>query len=110
VRALESAQLQESRRIFHELLDTPGLDHETLIHVGEGLYRGRDFPGALAAFAKVGTLGRGEEPYHYYIAVAAFETGHFTQAKDELAKALPYIEITPDVARYRTKIEGASAP
>jgi hypothetical protein len=55
----------------------------------------------------VGTLARGEEPYRYYLAVALYETGQYARAKQELADVLPFIEITPDVARYRTKIEGA---
>ena len=80
---------------------------QALIRVAEGLYRSRDFAAALNAFARVGTLRRGEEPYRYYIAVAAYETGDYARAKKELAAALPYIEITPDVARYRTRIEGA---
>ncbi len=71
------------------------------------MYRSRDFSGALATFGRIGTLRRGEEPYRYYIAVAAYETGDYARAKKELASALPFIEITPDVARYQTRIDGA---
>ncbi len=106
-RALTTSELSEARRLYRGLLDTPGISRETLIRIAEGLYRSRDFEGALLAFAKIGTLRRGEEPYHYYVAVAHYETGRYQQAKDELEAALPYIEITPDVARYRAKIEGA---
>lgn len=106
-RGLNTGNLNEARRLYRELLGAPGLEHETLIRLAEGLYRARDFSGALSAFNRVGTLRRGEEPYRYYIAVALYETGDFARAKKELAGALPYIEITPDVARYRTKIEGS---
>jgi hypothetical protein len=106
-RALNSGNLTEARRVYRELLGAPGLDHDTLVRVAEGLYRARDFSGALGAFNRVGTLRRGEEPYRYYIAVASFETGDFARAKKELAAALPYIEVTPDVARYRAKIEAS---
>ncbi len=106
-RGLGTGNLAEARRAYRELLGAPGLDHETLIRVAEGLYRARDFSSALNAFTRVGTLRRGEEPYRYYIAVAAYETGDFARAKKELAAALPFIEVTPDVARYRTKIEGS---
>ena len=106
-RALNAANLDEARRLYRELLAVPTLEHDTLIRVAEGLYRSRDFENALAAFSRVGTLRRGEEPYRYYIAVALYETGDYTRAKKELAAALPYIEVTPDVARYRTKIEGS---
>lgn len=106
-RGLNTGNLNDARRAYRELLGAPGLDHETLIRIAEGLYRARDFSSALSAFNRVGTLRRGEEPYRYYIAVALYETGDFARAKKELAAALPYIEVTPDVARYRTKIEGS---
>lgn len=106
-RALNGADLAEARRAYRELLAAPGLEHDALVRVAEGLYRARDFGGALTAFGRLGALRRGEEPYRYYIAVAAYETGDYARAKKELAAALPYIEITSDVARYRTRIEGA---
>jgi tetratricopeptide (TPR) repeat protein len=106
-RALGSSNLTDARRLYREVLSATTLDHDALIRVAEGLYRSRDFSGALTAFSRVGTLRRGEEPYRYYIAVALYETGDYVRAKKELEAALPYIEVTPDVARYRTKIEGA---
>lgn len=105
-RALTAANLTEARRIYRELLNV-SLERATLIRVAEGLYRARDFAGALAAFQRLGALQRGEEPYRYYVAVALYETGQYDRARRELAAALPFIEITPDVARYRAKIEGA---
>ena len=106
-RALGAANLTDARRIYRELLEAGGHDHATWIRVGEGLYRSRDFPGALAAFQRVGTLRSGEEAYRYYVAVAHYETGQYDAARRELAAALPFIEITPDVQRYRAKIENA---
>lgn len=106
-RALNAAQLGEARRIYRELLDVRALSRETLLRVAEGLYRSRDFAGALQAFDRLGPLRAGEEPYQYYVAVANYETGNYAAAKRALDAALPYIEVTPDVARYRTKIDGA---
>jgi hypothetical protein len=106
-RALNGANLNEARRGYRELLGAPGIDHGSLMRIAEGLYRARDFAAALNAFNRIGALRRGEEPYRYYVAVAAYETGDYARAKKELGAALPYIEITPDVARYRTRIEGA---
>ena len=106
-RALIAASLADARKIYRELLDAAGHDHGTWIRVAEGLYRSRDFPGALQAFQHVGPLRPGEEAYRYYIAVALYETGQYERAKRELAGALPFIEITPDVERYRAKIDGA---
>jgi hypothetical protein len=104
-RALSTGQLTEARRTYRSLLDAVGVARDTLIRVAEGLYRARDFDGTLAAFAKAGSLRRGEEPYHYYLAVAYYETGQYARAKAELAAAIPFIEVTPDVARYRVKID-----
>lgn len=104
-RALTNAQLAEAQRLYRSVLDTPNLDRDSLLRVVEGLYRARDFSGALTAFKSIGTLKAGEEPYGYYQAVAFYETGQFEQAKKVLATTIPYIEMTPDVARYRAKIE-----
>jgi tetratricopeptide (TPR) repeat protein len=106
-RALTTANINEARRIYRDLLTVQGLDHGTMIRIGEGLYRSRDFANVLAAFDRAGTLRSGEEAYRYYLAVAAFEVGQFDRARRELAAALPFIELTPDVQRYRTKIEAA---
>ena len=35
------------------------------------------------------------------------ENGRYAESKRELQAALPFIEVTPDVQRYRVKIEGA---
>jgi len=105
--ALSRDDLASARTIYRALLDTPGLDHATLLRVAEGSYRSRDFASVVRAFDRIGALHNGEEPYHYYLAVALYETGRYDRAKRELAAAIPFIEITPDVARYRAKIEGA---
>jgi Flp pilus assembly protein TadD len=106
-RTLSTANLAEARKIYRELLTVQTVDRASLIRIGEGLYRARDFASALTAFRRLGTLRTGEEAYRYYIAIALYETADFAAAKRELAAALPFIEITPDVQRYRVKIEGA---
>lgn len=106
-RTLIGGNLADARKIYRELLAAGGHDHATWIRVAEGLYRSRDFAGVLTAFQHVGTLRPGEEAYRYYIAVAYYENGQFDQAKRELAAVLPFIEVTPDVERYRQKIDAA---
>jgi len=106
-RAIDSGDLDRARSIYDTLSSTPSLPHDAALRVAEGLYRVRDFAGAARAFARAGAIGRGEEGYHYYYAVALYETGRYGTAKRELAAALPSITITPDVTRYRAKIEGA---
>lgn len=105
--ALSQSRLTDARAIYRELLDANNLQRADILRVAEGLYRSRDFAHALRAFDKLGALRREEQPYRYYIAVAYYETGQYTKAKDELTAVLPFIEETADVSRYRVKIENA---
>ena len=66
-----------------------------------------EFARAARVFAAAGVIAHGEEQYRYYYAVALYETSRYGDAKRELAAALPHITVTPGVARYRAKIEGA---
>jgi tetratricopeptide (TPR) repeat protein len=106
-RAIDGGDIDRARSIYNELAAAPSLSHTIALRVAEGLYRVRAFAGAAKAFARAGAIGRGEEGYHYYYAVALYETGRYGNAKRELAAAMPYIEVTPEVTRYRAKIEGA---
>ncbi|HEX6085388.1 MAG TPA: hypothetical protein VF266_12740 [Thermoanaerobaculia bacterium] len=106
-RALAAANITEARRIYRELLGVSTLDHTQLVRLAEGFYRSRDFANVLVAFDRAGALRPGEEPYRYYLAVAAYESRQYERARRELAAALPHIELTPDVQRYRAKIEAA---
>jgi hypothetical protein len=106
-RALDSGDIDRARSMYDALSSTASLSHDPALRVAEGLYRVGDFAGAAKTFARAGAIGRGEERYHYSYAVALYETGRYGSAKRELASALPYITVTPDVARYRAKIEGA---
>lgn len=106
-RAVTSGDLARARTIYAALLDSPQLAHGDLLKIGEGLYRSRDFRGAVRAFTRAGTFNKGEEPFRYYLAVSLYESGQYAAAKRELAAALPFVERTPDVERYRAKIEGA---
>jgi len=106
-RAVDSGDIDRARSIYNTLLSGPALPHATALELADGLYRARDFGAAARAFQRASPLARGEERYHYYYAVALYESGRYRDAKRELAAALPHIEMTPDVARYRAKIEGA---
>jgi len=105
--ALSRNDLLTARTIYRSLLDASSVDHATALRIAEGSYRSRDFSTAIRAFDRAGALRKGEEPYRYYLAVALYESGKYSAAKRELAAALPFIEITRDVARYRAKIDGA---
>ena len=88
-RAVDNGEIKQARTIYNALLNGPSLPHATMLRLGEGLYRVRDFAGATLAFKGAGTIGRGEELYHYYYAVALNETGRSDEAKRELAASLP---------------------
>jgi len=104
--AFNRNDLAAARKIYGQIASQPGLDHATLIHLGEQSYRARDFATAARAFARSG-FNSSEAPYRYYYAVALYETGQPAAAKAQLEQALPYIELTPDVAAYRDKIANA---
>ncbi|HEX8154240.1 MAG TPA: hypothetical protein VF698_13995 [Thermoanaerobaculia bacterium] len=106
-RALAANNLAQARTIYREALERAPDDHALLIRIAEGLYRARDFANVVKVFNRIGPLRRGEEPYRYYLAVALYETGDSRAAKRELRAALPFIEETADVTRYRARIEGA---
>jgi len=94
-----------ANRVYTRLATASNAPREVIASSGVGLYRIGDFAGAAAAFGRLGTFVRGEEDLRYYDAVALYETGRYDEAKKQLACALPYIQITDDVTRYRTKIE-----
>jgi tetratricopeptide (TPR) repeat protein len=102
--AIDNGDPDSARTIYNALLRDPQLPHAPAMRLAEGLYRVRDFAGALRAFRGVGAIGQDEERYHYYYAVALFETRHYRDACRELDLALPFIEVTEDVAGYREKI------
>src|SRR4051794_32022109 len=104
-RAVNSGDLATARTLYRTAIEAPQVSHATALRAAEGLYRSRDFAGAIRAFQRAGTIGAGEEQYHYYYAVALYENGRYTESKRELMAALPFIEVTPDVERYRVKIE-----
>ena len=103
--AATNGQLAEANRLYASVVDAPNASRDAIVAAAIGLYRTSDFIDAVRGFAKLGVFARGEEELRYYDAVALFETGRYVEAKKELACALPYIEVTPEVARYRAKIE-----
>lgn len=105
--AIDNGDIGHARSIYAALLSGPPLTHEQAVRLAEGLFVARDFASATQAFQRVGSFSQGEEPYRYDYAVALYETGHYKDAKRELAAALPFIAMTSDVTRNRAKIEGA---
>jgi tetratricopeptide (TPR) repeat protein len=105
--ATTRGDLVSARAAYRSVLAAERLSHADALRLAEGLYRSRDFAGVVTAFARAGTIGRGEEPYRYYLAVALYETGRYAAAKRELEAVMPFIEVTPDVARYGAKIAAA---
>jgi hypothetical protein len=105
-----NSQPDQARRVYLALLNQASVSRHTIAEAARGLYRIGAFADAVEAFRNLGTFNRGEEDLRYYNAVSLFETGHYSDAKQELACALPYIEVTSDVARYRDKIQKMGNP
>jgi len=105
-----NGQPDQSRRVYVALVNSAHPSRATIAESGKGLYRLGAYADAVEAFRNLGTFARGEEDLRYYNAVSLFETGHYDDARKELACALPYIQITSDVARYRDKIQKMTGP
>jgi hypothetical protein len=107
--AAGNGNVTEAVRIYSGLANSTGAPREVLAEAAVGLYRTGAFREAVQAFQRFGTFARGEEDLRYYHAVALYETGAYVEAQKELACALPFIQVTEDVTRYRTKIENTVA-
>jgi hypothetical protein len=105
-----NGQPDQARRVYLALLNQANVSRQTIAEAARGLYRLGFFADAVEAFRNLGTFNRGEEDLRYYNAVSLFEIGHYEDAKKELACALPYIQVTSDVARYRDKIQKMGSP
>jgi tetratricopeptide (TPR) repeat protein len=97
--------LDEAGRLYLEVATAPSAPREMIGAAAAGLYRVGAYDDAVAAFKRLGAFARGEEDLRYYDAVSLYETGNYQEARKQLACALPYVQVTDDVARYRTKIE-----
>jgi Tetratricopeptide repeat len=102
----ESGSASDANRAYVRLANATDSPREVIAASAVGLYRTGDYSDAVNAFKRLGTFARGEEDLRYYYAVSLFESGRFDDAKHELSCALPYIQTTADVERYRAKIEG----
>jgi len=98
----------EANRIYAGLASSGGVPREVVAEAAVGLYRTGAFRDAAEAFRRLGAFARGEEDLRYYNAVALYESGDYAAAQKELMCALPFIEESDDVARYRVKIEMSS--
>ena len=107
--AAGNGRIDEAVRIYSGLAASPAAPREVLAEAAVGLYRTGAFREAAQAFRKFGTFAKGEEDLRYYFAVALYESGSYADAQKELACALPFIQVTDDVSRYRTKIESTVA-
>ncbi|MDQ3281719.1 MAG: hypothetical protein M3Q69_09930, partial [Acidobacteriota bacterium] len=105
----EAGQLQEAASRFADVARSQNVSREVLAQAAIGLYRVGEYRDAAEAFRRIGTFGRGEEDLRYYHAVALYEVGEYEAAERELNCALPYIQLTEDVERYRLKIEQTAA-
>lgn len=99
----ETARAAEVRR----LEEAAGASRAAALQAARELTRREQFREAMTAFDRLGALTATEGAYRYDRAVALYELGRYAEAKEDLALALPYIDGSPDMVRYRAKIEGA---
>ncbi|MFL6246180.1 MAG: hypothetical protein ACJ74H_09165 [Thermoanaerobaculia bacterium] len=100
-----AGQLEDANRIYSALAQSPTSTREAIAAAAAGLYRTGGFAEAVRAFTRLGKFAVGEDDLRYYYAVSLYEIGKYDEAKTELAAALPNLQRTEDVERYRAKIE-----
>jgi hypothetical protein len=100
-----AGQLNDANRVYNAIAQNPNANRESIAAAATGLYRTSDFPDAVIAFKHLGAFAHGEEDLRYYNAVSLYETGRYDEAKKEMTCALPYLQQTEDVRRYKAKIE-----
>jgi hypothetical protein len=100
-----AGQLEQANRVYVALAQGPTSTRDAIAAAAAGLYRTGAFREAVLAFSRLGALRTGEDDLRYYYAVSLFETGRHAEAQEQLALALPNLQRTPDVERYRVKIE-----
>lgn len=105
-----NGRIDDSQRVYLALFNAGNTSRDTIAAAATGLYRIGDYADAAGAFRKLGTFARGEEDLRFYNAVSLFETGSYFEAKRELACAIPFIQLTAEVVRYRAKIEQMAGP
>lgn len=105
-----NGRIDDSQRVYLALLKGTNASRDTIAAAATGLYRIGDYADAAGGFRKLGMFARGEEDLRFYNAVSLFETGRYFEAKLELACAIPFIQLTTDVSRYRAKIEQMAGP
>lgn len=101
----ERGELGRAAEIYVSVAESPAAPREAVVEAAAGLYRVSAWREAVAAFRRLTPFARGEEDLRYYFAVSLYESGAYRDAQNELSCALPYLEITDDVVRYRWKIE-----
>jgi hypothetical protein len=106
---LSAGEVAAAQELYLRLASDRNVPREVLAETAIGLYRVGSYADAVAAFRRMSAFARGEEDLHYYFAVALYETGAYREAQKELSCALPFIQMTEDVARYRLKIEQSAA-
>jgi len=104
-----TGKTDQANDIYNTVVTSLDVPREILAEAAVGLYRTGAFRNAASAFRKLSPYARGEEDLRYYNAVSLYETGEYDEAKRELACALPYIQVTADVTRYRQKIENTAS-
>jgi len=98
-------EIDDANSLYMRVANSENVPREVLAQAAIGLYRTGSFRNAVSAFRRLGTFAKGEEDLRYYNAVALYETGSYSEAQKELSCALPFIQVTDDVTRYRVKIE-----
>lgn len=107
-RMLNEGKILAARQSYLRLASYDGLRRNDILEIARGLNHTSAWRESSAEYAKVFPLQRGEEPHMFCEAVNRYEIGDYRTARELLARALPGIPATREVALYRSKIEATA--
>jgi tetratricopeptide (TPR) repeat protein len=107
-RLLNEGKMIAARQAFSRIAQTSDAPRSALLDAAKGLSETNAWNDSSLLYAKLFPLKRGEEAHYFYEAINRYELGEMNKARELLARALPYLPNTREVALYRGKIEGTT--
>jgi tetratricopeptide (TPR) repeat protein len=107
-RLLNEGRMIAARQAFSRIAQTADAPRSAFLDAAKGLSETNAWTDSSLLYAKLFPLGRGEETHYFYEAINRYELGEINKARELLARALPYLPNTREVALYRGKIEGTA--
>jgi hypothetical protein len=104
---LNEGKIIAARDLFISLSDLTGLPRSTTLAIARGLSQASAFHESSVQYYKIQPFQKGEELHMFTEAVNRYELGDLKTARELLARAVPALQLTREMAVYKSKIEAA---